>query len=328
MISSIAVRLLATRLVSAMDLEGPPSTEIIDQEAYNQRQSILDEIGGDIKPTDVSVCSSTDEEDDEYITDMQEEERAESSSHRFPISDMNTEISRIMTLQMSHKIVSGFNTVITRKDLGRLIGKSGIAGKKGRWLNDEIINYYLEMIEKRSNTMAGPKVKCMSTFLFPNMKPDLLTKQDWTSKTDPFNYNLVFIPIHSNNPDHWFLATIDIDKKVVQLYDSLSQNSRVYGNVFNVLCQYLKEIYWTKRNELLGDIFQLEVKEDVPKQQDTINCGVFLLNFSEYLSRNADFDFDTSDMSFFRNRMVLEIFHQLLVKGKENPFKRRVEEED
>lgn len=111
----------------------------------------------------------------------------------------------------------------------------------GQWLNDEIINFYGQLIMNRSleaeagkeNTEKGKKVLNVHYFssffwtkLLAGYEKSRLAK--WTKKIDIFSKDVVLIPVNHNNL-HWTAAAINFRKKRIESYDSMgSYRSNVY----------------------------------------------------------------------------------------------------
>ncbi|KAI6178160.1 hypothetical protein M3Y98_00470800 [Aphelenchoides besseyi] len=79
-----------------------------------------------------------------------------------------------------------FAVKITRKDLRTLAGLN--------WLNDEIINFYLNLITYAFNTF----------FLSTLQQRGYAGVKRWTRKVDVFSYDVLLVPVHLGN--HWCLA--------------------------------------------------------------------------------------------------------------------------
>lgn len=127
---------------------------------------------------------------------------------------------------------------VKNTDLARL--------EPGQWLNDEIVNFYGQLImDKTARALASkenvpngkvPKIHYMTSFFW-----EKLSKQGyeggrmarWTKKIDIFSYDIILIPINHGNA-HWTSAAINFMKKRIEAYDSMG----IYrGNVFKVrLC--------------------------------------------------------------------------------------------
>ena len=97
------------------------------------------------------------------------------------------------------------------------------------WLNDEIINFYLQMIVVRSVKFGYRTVHAFTTFFYERLKnfgPSSM--QRWTKKVDLFRYSLVLVPVHWGT--HWCLAAIDMDSKSIVYYDSAGGDDKVRNN--------------------------------------------------------------------------------------------------
>jgi hypothetical protein len=108
--------------------------------------------------------------------------------------------------------VTGFNVEIKRHDLLTLC--------PGQWLNDEVINFYLNLIMERSEQrMDLPKVGfkaffdltpfqvyAFNTFFFKKLcgKTGYAGVRRWTKSVNIFDYDLVLVPLHLEI--HWCLV--------------------------------------------------------------------------------------------------------------------------
>jgi sentrin-specific protease 1 len=91
----------------------------------------------------------------------------------------------------------GFNIDVRRKDLQTLKGLN--------WLNDEVINFYMNLICARSETLNDLLAYPFATFFYPRLiKDGHQGVRRWTKKVDIFTYNLIIVPIHLGM--HWTLA--------------------------------------------------------------------------------------------------------------------------
>lgn len=53
--------------------------------------------------------------------------------------------------------------------------------------------------------------------------------------------------------------------------------------------------------------------QDIPQQKNGRDCGVFCLQFAEYLSRRQNFDFEQKHTAYFRKRMLYETLKKTLL---------------
>lgn len=67
-----------------------------------------------------------------------------------------------------------------------------------QWLNDEIINFFGEMIMERAlnNQEFYPKIHVFSTFFYEKLKGGYAGVRRWTKKFDIFGKDYIIIPIH------------------------------------------------------------------------------------------------------------------------------------
>lgn len=125
---------------------------------------------------------------------------------------------------------------VSDQDLRRLL--------PGQWLNDEIINFYGQLILNRSMDVDAAKenkangrgnildVHYFSTFFWPKLlsgyEKGRLAK--WTKKLDIFAKDVVLIPVNHSN-SHWTAAAINFRRKRIESYDSMNLGR---NNVYTV----------------------------------------------------------------------------------------------
>ncbi|KRZ17414.1 Sentrin-specific protease 1 [Trichinella zimbabwensis] len=203
----------------------------------------------------------------------------------------------------SDKILSsGFGIDIRPKDLKTLAG--------GNWLNDEVINFYFNLIVERSKKNCSlPSVYVFNTFFCLKLsRSGFDGVKRWTRNVNIFNHDFLFIPVHSSA--HWTLATIDFRKKTVLHYDSLGgSNVTLLNSLKEYLCQESK----AKGHDLHIDQWTFSHAEGVPRQGNFNDCGVFVCKFADFLSRDAELSFNQSHMANFRLRMAYEILNKQLL---------------
>ena len=211
---------------------------------------------------------------------------------------MNTIIEKSLKKKEKTQIINAHKITIRGMDIQTLTDLT--------WLNDEVINFYLQMIVVRSQ---GDKKKfrsvyAFSTFFYPRLlEVGWSGTQRWTKKVDLFSYSLILIPVHLGT--HWCLATIDIEAKTFGYYDSMNGSAK---GAFKAISSYLQLEHLAKKGSAL-DLSKWEQinTQNIPQQLNGSDCGMFLCKFAEYLSRRAEFTFSQSNMPYFRKRMVYEI---------------------
>ena len=182
------------------------------------------------------------------------------------------------------------------------------------WLSDNIINFYLELIKKRSEDNTHiPKVYAMNTFFLEKlMQMGHSGVSRWTRKVDIFSYDIILVPVHANGL-HWCMTIIHIKDKAIRYYDSMGVSN---VTVLNALNAYLQEESMDKRNiQIDMSHWTIECIQDCPKQSNGSDCGVFSCMFAEFISRCSVISFDQSHMPYFRYKMIYDIANGKLILG-------------
>ena len=88
-------------------------------------------------------------------------------------------------------------------------------------LNDNIINFYMEMIQERnSQNPYLPSFHCFSTQFYDKLlKSGYQGVHRWTKKVDIFSKDLILFPINYQ-ACHWILAVVNVSQKVIYMYNS------------------------------------------------------------------------------------------------------------
>ena len=200
-------------------------------------------------------------------------------------------------------MVDRFNIKLNFSDLDLLRGLS--------WLNDEIINFYLEMIMARSAKHPNwPKCYAMNTFFLGKLQKDGYPGvKRWTKKVDIFSHDKIFVPVNLNDT-HWCLAVVDMKKKGIYVYDSMGGD---HDQVLKILSQYLKKEHMERKGSIDIGKFTLENVKGIALQSNGSDCGIFTLKYAEYLSRNANITFTQEDIPNMRRLMIYEILSETII---------------
>ncbi|XP_030834892.1 sentrin-specific protease 1-like [Strongylocentrotus purpuratus] len=184
-----------------------------------------------------------------------------------------------------------------------------ISLKEDNWLNDQIMNFYFEMLTARSKAKEYPSVYSFNTFFYPKLiKSGFASLRRWTKKVDIFTKDLLLVPVHLGM--HWCLAVVDFRNKSTVFYDSMGSHNQ---QCLDAMRDYLKEESLDKRKEIFKeDGWTYSSGKDNPQQYNSADCGVFCLKTAEFISRDAPLLFTQHSMPYFR-RMVWEILHMTLL---------------
>ncbi|KAF7266360.1 uncharacterized protein LOC143202559 [Rhynchophorus ferrugineus] len=218
--------------------------------------------------------------------------------------DQNHIVERAFRGDPNEVLARKFNLNITRRDLITLAGLN--------WLNDEVINFYMNLIIDRAKDSKWPRSYAFNTFFYPKLiKDGPQSLRRWTKRVDLFSYDIVCVPIHLGM--HWCMAIIDFREKSIRYYDSMGSPN---NKCLDALRNYLEAEHLDKKGSVYdtSDII-LENMENIPQQMNGSDCGMFSCTFAEYLTRNAKITFKQDDMPYLRKKMVVEIISgELLIK--------------
>ncbi|KAH8079365.1 hypothetical protein HD553DRAFT_345710 [Filobasidium floriforme] len=193
---------------------------------------------------------------------------------------------------------------------------------KGEWLNDQVIDAYLTLIHWRQSTYQLLPSGRVPTFVhssqicpaiqtrYTKREQSLVPMATWFEKEnlDPFDYRFHALPWNITQ-FHWFAVVIDIPAKNIAILDSLShvpaalegQNNIAAedsdtGNLalarcrkhFQMIGTWLSELHLKFRGTPLVQAEWSFSLPPVPQQEDSSNCGVFMLQHIEAICRIQD----------------------------------------
>ncbi|CAH8391942.1 unnamed protein product [Eruca vesicaria subsp. sativa] len=181
------------------------------------------------------------------------------------------------------------------------------------WLNDEVINVYLELLKERETREPKKYLKChfFNTFFYKKLVSDsgynYKAVRRWTTQRKLgyalIDCDMIFVPIHRGV--HWTLAVINNrDRKFLYL-DSLNG---VDSKILNALAKYLGDEAKEKSGKDVDvSSWDMEFVEDLPQQQNGYDCGMFMLKYIDFFSRGLGLYFSQEHMPYFRLRTAKEI---------------------
>ena len=208
-------------------------------------------------------------------------------------------------------IIDKFNTSLKGKDLCTL--------RDGTWLNDEVINFYMQLLQQRNEAQCGQNKKKLPSYFLNSF---FLTKlldgtgiytyanvRRWTKKFDVFSADKIFFPINVSNT-HWTLAVVHMHDQRIQYYDSMGGKGTKY---LDALLRWVQDEHEDKKAKLgSGGQFDATrwrrvgtIQATTPQQRNGVDCGVFCILFADFLSDNLDLSsFQQKDISMFRRKVA------------------------
>ncbi|XP_043480079.1 sentrin-specific protease-like isoform X1 [Leptopilina heterotoma] len=211
------------------------------------------------------------------------------------------EVKNALAPRSSNDVLAeGFGLRITRKDIQTLAGLN--------WLNDEVINFYMNLLIERGNNEKFPTVHAMNTFFYPKLlSTGHSSLKRWTRKIDIFAKDIVVVPIHLGI--HWCMSIIDFRDKTIKYFDSMGSAN---PKCLVALRKYLEDESIDKKKKSYDTSdWKLDSVKDIPQQMNGSDCGVFSCMFAEFICAKRNITFTQQDMPYFRNKMAYEI-----LKGK------------
>ncbi|XP_049869339.1 sentrin-specific protease 1-like [Pectinophora gossypiella] len=200
-------------------------------------------------------------------------------------------------------LVEKFNLRIHRRDLQTLAGLN--------WLNDEVINFYMNLLMQRSEERSDlPKVYATNTFFYPKLKQSgQAGLRRWTRKVDIFAHDLMVVPVHLGV--HWCVSIVDFRAKKINYMDSMGARNQ---ECLDLLMQYLRDEHKDKKGQPFDESgWKAECLKDIPQQMNGSDCGMFACTFAEFSARNAPYTFSQTHMPYLRRKAALEILQGRLL---------------
>ncbi|XP_061630189.1 sentrin-specific protease 1 isoform X1 [Phyllopteryx taeniolatus] len=281
--------------------------QIEEQEALAaqlQRQRLSE---GGQRSTDVEVHVRVPLETEIPLTLVIEEPQSLDDKPEFPelTEEMEAQVDKVLRRGSPDEVCSeGFGLSLTRKDLQTLSGLS--------WLNDEVINFYMNLLVERSKGPKLPSVNTFSTFFYPKLRSSGYSAvRRWTKKMDIFSKDILLVPVHLSM--HWCLSVVDFRKKAVTYFDSMGGNN---DEACKLLFDYLQQESKDKKGKKLdttGWTLQSKKRNEIPQQMNGSDCGMFTCKYADYMTKDKPITFTQKQMPYFRRRMVWEIVNQKLL---------------
>ena len=195
-----------------------------------------------------------------------------------------------------------WNMILQSHNLEQIVGtiegfsvtkRSLLTLQDGRWLNDQVIDYYFKVLEHRSNVQRYCTIHTssfMKNILDHNLKYKF-QKISSRIKNDMFQKNKIILPIKIGNM-HWATAVIYIRSKKIKIFDSKGANRLFY---LKVLFKFVTDS-WEKIHNGVSflkkeDWELVDHTNDIPIQRNKHDCGVFCCMYADYISNDREPNF-------------------------------------
>jgi len=189
-------------------------------------------------------------------------------------------------------------------------------------LNDEVLNFYLRLVERRSSrNQSLPSVFAFDTMFFFKLRTqgaDAARAFHWHRREtfDLFKFDFLIVPVHvAGNPGHWWLLAVDMLRNTIAAYDSIPGNQRAES--VDLMEGYLeveeKRLYGKRREWITLH------SERCQRQNNNIDCGLHCARNAEALGRGQlPRELSPLDADAFRRVMATEITNERLTIADED----------
>eukprot|EP00939_MAST-03C_sp_MAST-3C-sp1_P001075 g1075.t1 len=207
--------------------------------------------------------------------------------------------------------------------------------RAGGWLNDEVVNFYLEVLQKYADR-ASSRIYIHSTFLYEKLVRDrggynYDNVRRWTRNVNLCHLDALLIPINFTDY-HWAMVLVTLKDRTIWYVDSLQKSLRSREKIVLAhIERYLNDeivdkgfakspLSWTRASRS-GDLRW----HAVPRQKNGIDCGVFACAFALCIVSRATFGFSQKDIPDLRRHIGLSLLigalHQSWSPLRRNSFR-------
>ncbi|KAK4739818.1 hypothetical protein R3W88_003515 [Solanum pinnatisectum] len=198
--------------------------------------------------------------------------------------------------------------------------------KPKTFVNDTIIDFYIMYLKNKMNLEEKDRFHFFNSFFFRKLadldrdpskacegRAAFLRVRRWTTKVNLFGKDFIFIPV--NFSLHWSLIVVCHPGEVVTFREEeMEKSSRVpcilhmdsirgsHKGLKNLIQSYLLEEWKERHNEVGEDVAKKFlslpfVHLELPQQENSFDCGLFLLHYVELFLEQAPINFKLSLIS-------------------------------
>ena len=189
------------------------------------------------------------------------------------------------------------------QDLSAVIGGSNVT--EDNWLSNFVIDEYLKLVSVSCN---HSKVHAIGWELFENGTAKRVCKELQRSGKVA-EQDLILVPCNAS--DHWFLLCVLPKVQQILILDSAAGD--YVKPTTEIAVVKMLEIF-----EQTGEFTNLHewacytnTKSEIPQQQNTYDCGIFICLYARSLARSDPFVV-ANDIPLFRRSMVVDLNKQKL----------------
>ncbi len=300
----------ASQVINLLDDDDEPIVILDDNDDESSTSTLLDD-----DESSTSTLLDDDESTTSTLLDDDIDVNEAILEHLTPTDEDINMYKNILRGNKNEIMIDKFAVQMTKEKLRCL--------KDGKWLNDEVINFYMEMLRIRNKGLyETKKIKRRShyfnTFFMTKLVDEGGYKYDnvrrWSKKAKIRNIlelEHIFVPVNINNA-HWTLIVVYPRLKEIRFYDSFLTSGTKY------LDAMMKYIIDESIDKNIGIIYKSQWKLIspyngnnsnnnnnsnnliIPRQTNGYDCGVFVCAFVDLLSSKLPLLFDQTYLKDFR----------------------------
>lgn len=191
-------------------------------------------------------------------------------------------------------------------------------------LNDEIISFYMVLLNKREKEKMDTQSFFFSPFFatklfFDNGRYDFAAVERWTKNILVTNYNTLFFPIFIGHC-HWTLIVMFMLDKTIAYYDSMNGNAPDF--LMKGFLKWLEDECNAKRAnrdvDTTEENWKFINKKHIPQQNNGIDCGLYVIMNADFLSDGVPVTpktYSSDHMQNFREKIAADILRCSLSYG-------------
>lgn len=216
--------------------------------------------------------------------------------------------------------------------------------RPNQWLNDNVINFYMELLNQREEEIVSMHVKAKKSYCYSSFFLNKLLGHSekrfseyfhgdvakWVSKMNKFECEKLIFPLHIAHQNHWVLIVADMENRQILWFDPL--NVLAHRNAFtNTLKHFLQDEEAKHISNLFGGAEEEASKKTsdtaaapnnsnnstcnttrawhivqphIPKQHNGHDCGVFVLAHALCEIDKRKISFTEEDLIEFRKKIA------------------------
>lgn len=195
--------------------------------------------------------------------------------------------------------------------------------KNCRWVNDEVIHFYMELLARRDEFLSFQNVDKKQSHFFKSFFLSKILNEGATfdgsysygnvkrwgkqvHRQDVFQLDKIFFPVNQKNR-HWALVVVYMENKIIQAYDSIGGRCK---RELETIFRFLKDEHKHRKGSDLPNQNEWQLvstTQDTPMQQNGYDCGVFVCMFANLISMNQPLVIRQGQMEVCRKRIALAI---------------------